>query len=120
MQSHASWVTGSLDQQLAQLASSCGLIRCQGERSLLGQLLLTPSSRMSWMISQGLVSLSVVWANRQITALVVGTVSAPFPDTGGRTWSHPAHMLLACRSKDWRCSGRVVWVELDIEELGEV
>ncbi len=39
MQSHASWVTGSLDQQLAQLASSCGLIRCQKGHGLLGQLL---------------------------------------------------------------------------------
>ena len=75
---------------------------------------------MSWIISHGLVSLSVVWFNRQITALVVGTVSAPFHDKGECRWSHPTHMLLACRGKDWGCTGRVIGVELYIEELGEV
>ena len=73
------------------------------------------------MISQGFASLSVVWVKRQMTALDVGIppVSQPLSPLLGDRGLAP-HMFLAGSSKDWGCSGRIVGVELDIKELGEV
>ncbi len=83
MQSHASWVTGSLDQQLAQLASSCSLIRCQKEHGLLGQLLAYPVVPDELDDLAGIGVLVRRLGQPADHSLVVGTTSAPLPDIGG-------------------------------------
>lgn len=113
-------MTGSLDQQLAQLALSYVELSTRLISNQDVGCPLTESSRMSCNISHGLLSLSVVCVKRQITALVHPDRVSQELRTDELSSCDATYMLLTRGRKDWGRPGRVVRVELNVEELGQV
>jgi hypothetical protein len=116
-QSQGSWVTGSRDQQLAQFSFSCHLVRRELSqvmgRASTYTIIPDELNDFAWvgLLVRGLCQPA---HNR----LRVGSHVSSSQDAV--RWGCRAYMLLTSSSKDRRCAWRVVWVELNIKELGQV